>query len=125
MPALTNEIIQAWENRQGPIILTTVDKEGIPNAIYASCVSKYGDETLVVADNHFHKTRTNILSGCQASLLFRTKDWKTYQIKGEVEYHTEGDIYDDMKDWNPPHRAGHAAAAIKVKQVYSGANQLV
>lgn len=125
MPPLTNEVIQAWENRQEPIILTTVDKEGIPNAIYASCVSKYDDETLVVANNHFQKTRTNILSGCQVSLLFRTKDWKTYQIKGEVEYHTEGDIYDDMKDWNSPHRAGHAAAAIKVKQVYSGAKQLV
>lgn len=125
MAVLSKEISQAWEEREDPVIFVTVDQEGLPNAIYASCVSKYDEATLVVADNHFHKTRKNILWGCKASLLFRTKNWKNYQIKGEVEYQTAGEIYEDMKRWNPPNRVGHGAAVIKVKAVFSGSKQLV
>jgi hypothetical protein len=105
------------------VIFVTVDQEGIPNAIYASCVSKYDEATLVVADNHFHKTRKNILSGCKASLLFRTKHWKIYQMKEDAEYHTDSEIYEDMKRWNPPHRAGHGAAVLRIKEVFSGSKQ--
>jgi len=124
MPALPKQVSQEWENREGPIILATVDGKGVPNAIYATCVSKYDEETLVVADNYFSKTRENINSDSYGSLLFITKDGKSYQIKGEVQYHTEGEIYDDMKRWNPTKHPGHAAAVIKVTQVYSGSKQL-
>lgn len=124
MPALPEEVSKAWENRKGPIVLTTVDKEGTPNAIYATCVSKYSEDTLVIADNYFKKTRTNILAGCQAALLFITEEGKSYQIKGEIEYHTEGIIFDDMKQWNPHKHPGHAAAALKVEHVFSGAEEL-
>lgn len=125
MSALTQKIKQAWESREGPVVFTTVDEQGRPNSIYVSCVSRYDDETLVVADNYFDKTRKNILSGSKVSLLFITKGHRSYQIKGEVEYHTEGEIFDDMKRWNPPHRPGYGAAAIKVKAVFSGSKQLV
>ena len=125
MPVLTDEISQAWEEREGPIVLTTVDPEGVPNAIYASSVRKYDDKTLIIADNYFNKTRANILSGSKGSLLFITKDGKSYQIKGVINYHTEGPLYDDMKSWNRERLPGVAAASLKVEQVYSGAEQLV
>lgn len=97
MTGLTKELITAWENREGPVVFTTVDEQGTPNSIFASCVSRYDDETLDVADYYFNKTRKNILSGSKVSLLFITKGCRSYQIKGEVEYHTEGEILDDMK----------------------------
>jgi uncharacterized protein len=125
MPVLPETVSQAWENRDGPIVLSTVDAEGHPNAIYATCVSKYCEDTLVVADNFFNKTRANILAGSQAALLFITKDGKSYQIKGNIEYHIEGVIFEDMKHWNPTKLPGHAAAVLKVEQVFSGAEQLV
>ena len=124
MPVLPEDVSKAWENREGPIVLTTVDAEGNPNAIYATCVSKYSEDTLVVADNFFNKTRANILADSPASLLFITKEGKSYQIKGKIEYHTEGAVFDDMKQWNPAKLPGHAAAALKVEQVFSGAEQL-
>ena len=34
---------QGWENREGPIVLTTVDSNGLPNSIYATCVKKIDD----------------------------------------------------------------------------------
>ena len=96
----------AWSNRDGPIILATVDSEGQPNAIYAGSVREYGDDSLVVADNYFHKTRANIHAGSKGALLFITKDHKSYQIKGRFEYHTAGPVFDDMKTWNPVKHPG-------------------
>lgn len=125
MTKITEEVIHAWNDREGPIILTTVDTDGVPNAIYASCVSKYDDETIIVADNYFKKTKENILNDCNASILFRTKEGKSYQIKGDFEYFTEGKFYEDMKGWNPSRHPGHAAAVLKVSQVFSGSKQLV
>ncbi len=125
MPVLPEDVSKAWENREGPIVLTTVDAEGNPNAIYATCVSKYREDMLVVADNFFNKTKANILAGSKATLLFITKEGKSYQIKGEIEYHKEGAIFEDMKQWNPAKLPGHAAAALKVEQVFCGAEKLI
>ncbi|MCD4674680.1 MAG: pyridoxamine 5'-phosphate oxidase family protein, partial [Desulfobacula sp.] len=61
MPALPEKVSKAWENREGPIILSTVNANGIPNSIYATCVSKFSEDIIVVANNYFSKTLENIL----------------------------------------------------------------
>jgi uncharacterized protein len=124
MHELPEIVREAWENREGPIVLTTVDEHGVPNAIYASCVREADASHLVVADNYFHKTRANLKAGSPASLLFITGEGKAYQIKGSVTYDTEGQYYQDMKDWNGE-RPGHAAAVLTVEEVYNGADKLV
>lgn len=125
MPALPEEVSHAWDNREGPVVLTTVDNEGVPNSIYASCVSMYGNDTIVVANNYFSKTMKNIAGGGKGSALFLTKEGKPYQIKGRIEYHQSGPIFEDMKTWNPDKHPGHGAAALKAEEVYSGATQLM
>ncbi len=124
MSALPELVAQAWEDRQGPIILTTVGEDGVPNSIYASCVSLYGKDTVVVADNYFNKTKTNILGGSKGTLLFITKENKSFQLKGSFDYLISGEVYDDMKTWNPSKHPGHAAAALRIEAVYSGAEKL-
>ena len=124
MAVLPDNVKKAWEEHSGPVVLTTVDNSGTPNAIYATCVGMYDDSTLVVADNYFDKTRKNILSGSKASILFITEDKTSYQVKGTIEFHTDGPIYDDMKRWNPEKHPGHAAAALTVEEVYSGSEKL-
>ncbi|MBN2809880.1 MAG: pyridoxamine 5'-phosphate oxidase family protein [Deltaproteobacteria bacterium] len=121
IPEIVN---QAWANREDRIILTTVDKDGVPNAVYITCVARYGEDLIVIADNYFDKTRKNILSGSKGSVLFITKEGKSYQAKGTIEYSREGEIFDDMKNWNPAKHPGHAAAALKVEEVYAGAEKL-
>jgi len=125
MAELPEKVSKAWEDREGPVVLTTVNGEGIPNAIYATCVSKFSDDTLVVANNFFSKTLENIREGSKGSILFITKEKKSYQIKGTIEYHTEGPVFEDMKKWNPKQHPGHAAAALKVEEVYTGAEKLL
>lgn len=121
LPAMVKD---AWNNREGPIVLATVDPEGMPNAIYASSVSLYDDERIVVADNYFDKTRRNIQSGSPGAVLFTTADKKAYQVKGLIEYHEGGPIFEDMKRWNPERHPGHAAAVVLIREVYQGAERI-
>ncbi len=125
MAALPQIVTNAWEDRDGPIILSTVNKDGIPNTIYVSCVSIFSEDTIVIANNKFSKTLENILSGSKGSILFITKEGKSYQIKGTFEYHKEGRLFEDMKQWNPKQDLGFGAAALTVEEAYSGADQLL
>lgn len=113
-----------WKKREGPIVFSTVDKNGVPNSIYVTCVAIYDDETILVADNHFDKTKNNILNGSKGSVLFITNERKSYQIKGNIEYHKSGSLFDDMKKWNPKKLSGNAVAAIKAEEIYSGSQKL-
>jgi len=122
--ALPEIVREAWINREGPVVLVTVSADGVPNAIYATCVGTFGDDRLVVADNYFDKTRQNLLGGGRGALLFITKDGKAYQVKGALEYHRDGEVFESMKAWNPAKHPGHAAAALRVEEVYSGATRL-
>lgn len=125
MATLPDKVSEAWEQRDGPIVLSTVGEDGIPNAIYATCVSKYGEDTLIVANNYFHKTIRNIRAGSKGSILFITEEGTSYQVKGRITYHEEGPLFEDMKTWNPERLPGHGAAALHVEEVYSGAEKLL
>lgn len=114
----------AWTNREGPVILTTVSTGGLPNSIYATCVGRWRGK-FVVADNYFDKTRKNIQGGCRGAILFMTKEGKAFQIKGQLEYHESGPLFDDMKSWNPAKHPGHAALALVVDEAYTGATRLL
>ena len=116
---------KAWDDRQDAIVFSTVSADGSPNSIYATCVSKRNENSIVVANNFFKKTMENIRSGSTGSILFITKDNKSYQIKGKIDYFTEGEIFDEMKKWNPARLPGHGAAVITFEEVYAGAERLL
>jgi uncharacterized protein len=115
----------AWDRHEGPIILSTTDKTGVPNAIYATCVKMLDDGRIVVADNYFNKTRTNIKNGSKGAVLFITKEKKSYQAKGEIEYFTAGPIYEEMRQWVDQKHPRIAAVALRVDELYSGAEKLI
>lgn len=124
MTDLPEEVIKAWDDKTGPVILTTVDKAGTPNSIYVTCTGRYDKNTLVAADNYFDKTRKNIIDGSKAVMLFITEDGTSYQVKGSIRLYTSGEIFDDMKKWNPEKHPGNAAAALSVEEVFSGAKRI-
>jgi len=125
MAELPENAAEAWEKREGPVVLTTVDAKGMPNTIYVSCVQKISSDQIVVADNKMHKTRANIQAGSPATILYITNKNRAFQLKGSVSYLTEGDIYNEMKNgWLDKKYPGHAAVVIQVEEVYSGAKKL-
>jgi len=125
MSKLPTDVCEAWDDRDGPVILATVNENGVPNIIYATCVAAFSDEQLVVADNYFDKTRKNLLAGSKGAILFMTKSGKAYQVKGSLEHHRDGPVFDHMKTWNPKQHPGNAATALNVEEVYSGAERLL
>ncbi len=124
MTAMPGSVVEAWKNREGPMVFATVDGDGTPNIIYVSCVALYDKERVVVADNYFDKTLKNIKAGSKGAALFMTADKKAYQLKGAIEYHESGSVFDDMKKWNPAKHPGRGAAALVVKEIYSGAKRV-
>jgi len=126
MPALPQSVSEGWDDRKGPVVLTTVGADGVPNAIYVGAVKKFSEDKLVVADNFFNKTRANILAGSKGSMLFITNEGKAFQVKGTIERQTSGEIFDDMKTgWLDAKFPGHAAAVLNVEEVFSGAEKLL
>lgn len=125
MKLLPEEIRKAWENREGAAVFGTVDSNGIPNMVYVSCVGLYEDNCFVIADNYFDKTRKNIQSGSKGVLLFLTKDRKSYQIKGALNYEKQGKRFDYMKSINPTRHPGYAAAILNPEEEYSGSQKII
>lgn len=125
MGSLPQNVLSAWADREGPIVFATVDRKGMPNAIYATCVNLHGDDRIVIADNYMVKTLQNIRSGSPGTVLFLTRDKKSFQIKGGLEYLSSGKIFDEMKGWNPVKHPGRAAVVVRVEEVYSGGERLL
>ena len=115
----------AWDRHEGPIVLTTSDEKRIPNAIYATFVRLLDDGRIVVADNYFNKTQANIKGGSKGSVLFLTKERKSYHAKGSIEYLTDGPIYEDMRQWVDQKKPRIAVAVLSVAEFYSGAEKLI
>ena len=124
MAKLPEEVSVAWEEREGPAVLATVDAQGMANAIYATCVRSFDNDKIVVADNYFNKTRANIKGGSRGSVLFITKGNKSYQVKGSVDYLTDGPIYDAMRESLDPKFPVHAVAVVNAEEVYRGGEKL-
>jgi len=122
---IPEEVKDAWEKHQGPVVFATVAADGTPNAIYATCVSLYKDNSIIVANNYFCKTLKNIESGSKGSILFLTPENKSYQIKGSIKHVTSGDAFDNMKSWNPKKLPGKGAAVISIEEIYSGAKKIL
>ena len=121
---MPEDLQKQWDNRESAIVFSTVSEQGVPNSIYATCVSRYDDYTFLVANNFFDKTLKNIVSGCKGVILFITKDEKSFQLKGNVKYYTSGIEFENMKKWNPKKLPGHGVAVLNVEEVYTGADKL-
>ena len=117
-------LARAWENREGPAVLATVDATKKPNAIYVGEIWFDAPEGFIVADNYFHKTRANIKNGTRGAILFITKDRKSFQAKGVMTYHTAGPVFDTMRSRHDPKHPGVAATLLRVEEAYSGAERL-
>lgn len=125
MNKLPEIVSEAWQNKQDALVFSTVNADGTPNSIYATCVSIYNETQVLVANNFFSKTLENIQAGSKGSILFITKEDKSFQLKGMLSYFTEGELFDDMKKWNPTRLPGHGVAVLEIQEVFAGAQKLL
>ena len=125
MSKLPDILCSAWEDREGPTVFATADKNGAPNAIYVTSIKLLAEGKVVIANNFFQKTLANIASGSRGAVLFITREGKSYQLKGSIEYFESGAIYEDMKKWADPQYPRVGAAVLHVEEAYSGGEKLL
>lgn len=125
MNKLPEIVSEAWLNKQNAVVFSTVNSDGTPNSIYATSVSIYNETQVLIANNYFSKTMENLFTGSKGSILFITKEDKSFQIKGKLSYFTEGELFDDMKKWNPSRFPGHGVAVLDIEEVFAGAQKLL
>ncbi len=125
LPVWPEIAVQAWEQREGPVILATASVTGIPNAVYLGVAGRTPEGRIYLANNYFHKTLSNLTENPEASLLFKTTEGRSFQLKGRISFHSTGPLFDAMKAINPPRHPGHSAAVIDVHAIYSGEKQLM
>ena len=125
MPTLPEAAHDAWLNRERRMVFTTADSDGVPNSIWILCAELVDGDKLVIANNSMSKTLENVELGGKASLLYLAPEREAYQIKGTIEHHPDGPVYDDMKSWLNPNYPGRSAVLLHIEEVYYGAERLV
>ncbi len=120
-----DDLKKAWADKEGAAVFTTVSKDGIANSIYVTCIDLDSDGNFVIADNYFFKTNDNIDQGSEGVVLFITKDFTSYQAKGDLTCYSSGPSYEFMKEWNPTKHPGHKAVVLHITSLFSGKEKLL
>ena len=127
MAKLLPEVITALK-KTSPICIATSDKNGVPNINYVSFLKEYDDETIVLADNKYFKTLNNLKTNPVLSFVVLDPDAKkAYQVKGKIEYITEGEKFDYTVEWvksKRPDLTPKGAVFMTVDEIYCGAEKL-
>lgn len=77
--------------------LATLSLDGIINVVPVSTIT-IKDGKIILVNYFMEKTFENIISNKNMSLVAWTK-MMGYQIKGTIEYITEGDVFDEVVVW--------------------------
>lgn len=125
MAKLTSEALEAWQNHDERMVLTTISQNKQPNSIWVICAKLINENQFVIANNAMNKTLQNIKNGSQGTLLYIAPEREAYQVKGTLEYYEDGPVYDDMKSWLDPKFPGKGAVVLTIEEVYYGAEQVV
>ena len=112
------------------IAVATAAKDGIPNNVPIGFCFATGDDTLVLVDNYFLKTRKNMEANPWVSITFWDTDESSgkpithagFQLKGRVaSIETSGKLYEEMKAKVKAIRADFPVKAVmpvKIEEIY-------
>jgi len=121
MVKITPEIKDRFEN--SVIAFGTVAPDNSPNVIAVACCQVVSDNQVLLTDNFFNKTRTNLSINQKVSLSFWNpidgdNNWG-YQFKGTAEVFTDGK-WKEMVDADPNNAglAHKAAILVTITEVW-------
>ncbi|MDO9465285.1 MAG: pyridoxamine 5'-phosphate oxidase family protein [bacterium] len=119
------EAVRKAIDKQDVFSVATCSSEGVPNVVYVSWLKVIDDETVLISDNYFSKTRSNILSNPKMAFVVSDKDKGSFQVKGSVERLTDGPMFEEMQEWVRDDLPRVAAVVLHVAEVYNGAKRLI
>ncbi|MFA6249959.1 MAG: pyridoxamine 5'-phosphate oxidase family protein [Candidatus Shapirobacteria bacterium] len=102
------------------LALATSSPDGHPNCVAIGCIKVVSPSQLLITDNFFNKTASNLASNPFVSLAFWSSDGETgYQIKGKASYFTSGPWKQAVdEDPNNKNLAHKAAVLVTVTEIW-------
>jgi len=117
------QIIQEIFKEDSAVAFGTATLDGNPNINMVGIKKIQDDETIILADNYFNKTLTNIRKNNKGTILTkRAKDKLWYQLKGTYKYIIEGPEYEELKQWTKSIKETLPAKGMivfKVNKIYN------
>jgi uncharacterized protein len=114
--------IQDLFNKTDLIVFGTSDKMGNPNVNVIFWKKIYDHESILLIDNYFKKTKSNLHENKSVCISFwDSQTEEGYQIKGEAEYFTQGEIFEKGKIFlqnKKPDRIPNGVVLIRVTKIY-------
>lgn len=106
--------------KQKPLPIATADKTGKPNVVFVTMWKILDDETLLLVDNFFNKTRKNLEENPNMAIVVYDSDAKrSYQLKGTVDIENTGDKFTSAKEMADSKKLpGKAAVVFHVKEIF-------
>jgi len=117
---MLNKDIKDFFEQVPVMALATADKNGMPNVSAIASKKIIDANTIWTIDTFHFKTLENIKENNQVSIAM-WKDAEGYQIKGIVNYYTEGELFEAGKAWIlklKPNKIVKGLLEIKVTKVY-------
>ncbi len=122
MVKMPSEVRETLE-KQKPVPIATASKSGVPNVVFIGLLKIVDDETLMIADNFFYKTASNLKENPKISVLcYSSETKKSFQIKGNATLSKEGENFNQMREW--VHGINNklpakACVMVKITEIYN------
>ncbi|MBN1786911.1 MAG: pyridoxamine 5'-phosphate oxidase family protein [Sedimentisphaerales bacterium] len=123
MAKLTEAVKKAISDQE-VIPVATSSKDRIPNVVYIKYLKVVDDQTILIADNYFNKTRDNILKNSKIALVVLDEEKGSFQVKGVAERLEQGPMYDEVQNWVPDKLPRAAAVIMHIEEIYNGAEKI-
>lgn len=115
------EAVKKAITKQDIFSMATSNQDCMPNVVYIKHLKIIDDQTILIADNYFNKTRDNILGNGKVAFAVLDDEKGSFQVKGTAERLTEGPMFDEVQKWVPDRLPRVAAVVMHVEDIYNGA----
>ncbi len=126
--AKLREEVKTAIDKAANVCVATTDASAVANVVYVSYLKYQDDETIIIADNKFGKTRQNLKTNSKLSFVVLDTDTKkSYQVKGTVTSYSEGEKHQLVVDWvhvKHPQTTPFSALYLEVKEVFCGSEKI-
>ncbi len=97
MAKMTSRMKELFE-KVPTAVLATTSPDGVPNAVPVGTKQIIDDETILISDQFFNKTRANMEANPQVAVSY-WEEKEGYQLKGSITIETSGKRFEETAKW--------------------------
>ncbi len=115
--------VKALFEKQALVAFATADKNGKPNVVPVFWKKISGNCTILLIDNYFNATKSNLLENKNACLAFWNPETEeAYKLKGQANYHFSGKVFEQGKAFLQSKKSGRiprGVVELRVKEIFT------